>query len=254
MWSIGISTSPCEDAARIGYDQRQINRLVIRTAQYFLDRDMRVIFGHDWRADGVMMAIAKFAIMVASSIAGCEEENRREPTRMLNIVPTGQNQLSCAAIKTEQASGGVIHVVSAKDSHDSPHIPSMDSSKWCRKDLQSDDRKTELTAFRHLLTDLLSPGCRICLGGKLDGYEGSMPGIIEEARLAIKLKKPLFLLGGYGGATRLFGETDQVGKSEYWKSDNGLDDHAKRELFNTTDIERALRIISNGIRTLDSRS
>ena len=53
MWSVGISVSPCEDATRIDYDTRQINRIVIRMAQYFLDRDMRVIFGHDWREDGV---------------------------------------------------------------------------------------------------------------------------------------------------------------------------------------------------------
>ena len=54
MWSVGISVSPCEEAARLGYDERQINRIVIRMAQYFLDQNMRVIFGHDWREDGVM--------------------------------------------------------------------------------------------------------------------------------------------------------------------------------------------------------
>jgi len=66
MWSIGISVSPCSDAEKIGYDNRQINRIVVRAAQFFLNRDMQVIFGHDWRKDGVMEAIAKFAIKVAS--------------------------------------------------------------------------------------------------------------------------------------------------------------------------------------------
>ena len=53
MWSVGISVSPSSEAERLGYDERQINRIVIRMAQFFLDRDMRVIFGHDWREDGV---------------------------------------------------------------------------------------------------------------------------------------------------------------------------------------------------------
>lgn len=53
----------------IGYDDRQINRIVIRMAQYFLDRDMRVIFGHDWREDGVMWAVADFAAVVAARTA-----------------------------------------------------------------------------------------------------------------------------------------------------------------------------------------
>ena len=58
--SVGISVSPCEDAATLGYDDRQINRIVIRIAQYFLDKDMRVIFGHDWREDGVMRGGGQF--------------------------------------------------------------------------------------------------------------------------------------------------------------------------------------------------
>ena len=54
------SVSECEEAQRIGYDTRQINRIVIRMANFFLDQDMQVIFGHDWREDGVMRAIANF--------------------------------------------------------------------------------------------------------------------------------------------------------------------------------------------------
>lgn len=40
---------------------------------------------------------------------------------------------------------------------------------------------------------------RICAGGKLIGYKGCMPGVLEEILIAIKHKKPLFLLGGFGG-------------------------------------------------------
>ena len=66
MWSVGISVSPCRDAKRVGYDSSQIDRIVIRMAQYFLARNMRVIFGHDWREDGVMRAVADYASKVAS--------------------------------------------------------------------------------------------------------------------------------------------------------------------------------------------
>ena len=69
MWSVNISVSSCEDAARLGYDDRQINRVVVRMAQYFLDHDMRVIFGHDWREYGVMRAVADFA----GTVAACAE-------------------------------------------------------------------------------------------------------------------------------------------------------------------------------------
>lgn len=40
---------------------------------------------------------------------------------------------------------------------------------------------------------------RVCAGGRLHGYKGKMPGVLEEVILAIQLRKPLFLLGAFGG-------------------------------------------------------
>ena len=79
---MGISVSPCEDAAKIGYDDRQINRIVIRMAQYFLDRDTRVIFGHGWREDGGMRTVADFAAVVAARTAAEMEERLEEGQRI----------------------------------------------------------------------------------------------------------------------------------------------------------------------------
>lgn len=90
-------------------------------------------------------------------------------------------------------------------------------------------------------------GCRICLGGKMTGYEGIEPGVIEEARFALEFDKPLYLMGGFGGATRWFGEKSADKSIDYWEKSNGLDENNKRELFETTDVERALRLIRAGI-------
>lgn len=120
MWSVGISVSPCADAARIGYDERQINRIVIRMAQYFIDQNMRVIFGHDWREDGVMRAVADFAEAVAARAGSVREgSDDRQPgwtdrdpkPRMLNVVPTGKESLSRTALEAHRDSGGVLDVI-----------------------------------------------------------------------------------------------------------------------------------------------
>lgn len=42
---------------------------------------------------------------------------------------------------------------------------------------------------------------RICAGGRHSGYKGIMPGVLEEIILALELKRPIFLLGGFGGVT-----------------------------------------------------
>ncbi len=42
--------------------------------------------------------------------------------------------------------------------------------------------------------------CRVLVGGKLRGFLGAMPGVIEEAILAVEHRKPVYLAGGFGGA------------------------------------------------------
>jgi SLOG cluster2 len=41
---------------------------------------------------------------------------------------------------------------------------------------------------------------RVILGGKTSGFSGFMPGIFEEALVTLEVRKPLYLLGGFGGA------------------------------------------------------
>jgi len=43
---------------------------------------------------------------------------------------------------------------------------------------------------------------RIMMGGRTIGFKGKYPGLVEEALLTLQAKKPLFLLGGYGGASQ----------------------------------------------------
>jgi hypothetical protein len=56
-----------------------------------------------------------------------------------------------------------------------------------------------LTAMREEMTRQI--GARVLLGGKQTGFSGRYPGLAEEAYLAVKAGKPLYLLGGFGGCT-----------------------------------------------------
>lgn len=46
---------------------------------------------------------------------------------------------------------------------------------------------------------IASSTVRICAGGKLSGYKGKMPGVLEEIVLSLNLQKPTFLIGAFGG-------------------------------------------------------
>jgi hypothetical protein len=42
---------------------------------------------------------------------------------------------------------------------------------------------------------------RVLLGGQVTGFKGKYPGLFEEALLAMRSGKPLYLIGGFGGCT-----------------------------------------------------
>ncbi len=58
-----------------------------------------------------------------------------------------------------------------------------------------------LTAMREEMSR--STDARLLLGGRLTGYKGKYPGLVEEAFIAMRNEKPLFLIGGFGGCPKV---------------------------------------------------
>ncbi len=56
-----------------------------------------------------------------------------------------------------------------------------------------------LTNLRTYMT--ANTDARIVIGGKRAGFLGAMPGILEEILFSLENRKPLYLAGGFGGAT-----------------------------------------------------
>jgi SLOG cluster2 len=61
-------------------------------------------------------------------------------------------------------------------------------------------RAADLDAMRAAMEEAVSS--RIVIGGRVVGYSGSKPGILQEALLSLKKRHALFPLGGFGGAAR----------------------------------------------------
>ena len=66
-------------------------------------------------------------------------------------------------------------------------VPTVD--QWC----------AGLTAMREVMRE--NTDLRILVGGRVEGYQGAMPGIAEEALLSLSSGQALFLVGSFGGCT-----------------------------------------------------
>lgn len=65
-------------------------------------------------------------------------------------------------------------------------------------DPSADERVRSLTGLRTYMT--ANTSARIAIGGKRAGFQGDMPGILEEVLFALERRQPLYLAGGFGGA------------------------------------------------------
>jgi hypothetical protein len=70
---------------------------------------------------------------------------------------------------------------------------------------------------------------RVVLGGKKDHFAGFLPGIFEETLATLEAGRPLYLLGGFGGATEILAQTILAApdaprptefSTEYYKKNN----------------------------------
>lgn len=105
---------------------------------------------------------------------------------------------------------------------------------------------------------------RIILGGRVEGFKGRMPGIAEEALVALSVRQPLFLLGGFGECARdiacdLSLIADTLRPRAPWASrsafagfnasslNNGLDAEENAVLATTVHIDQAVTLVLRGL-------
>jgi hypothetical protein len=75
-----------------------------------------------------------------------------------------------------------------------------------------------LSAMRAYVS--LHSDARILVGGKLANYQGSLPGVIEEAILTAEAGKALLVAGGFGGAAAAISNALDLATSNAWQPTN----------------------------------
>lgn len=119
-----------------------------------------------------------------------------------------------------------------------------------------------LAAMRRTVND--ATDARIIAGGQVADFKGVLPGIAEEALLAMNSGKPLFVLGGFGGCAsdiaNSLGLSRGLGQSKrHWagreafhpqcldRLSNGLSDDENRTLAETPHVDEAITLILRGL-------
>lgn len=170
---IAFSISNPSDVELYGGSNLLLNDLIMEIARYILACKGHIVYGGDLRKSGFTESFLEAATSYI-------EDNK------IDYVVT--NYLSSSEIITKEDflrySQKKVNLI---------QVPFLEKYKEVRRKVND---LSSMRTERNKNTNVL-----IVAGGKISGYSGIIPGILEEVLLAIKKKIPIYLLGGFGGMT-----------------------------------------------------
>ncbi len=199
---VGISISESEEMERLGFDRREMNRCVVRLSELLLAAGARLAFGHDWRPGGVMEAVAALAVRYFNVRRNDEGRPLSEAPIINRVEWTRQPFLA----EVRRRDPGVAEEWPAEPPPMARLLEGIVDARAARQPASSSSSHEQavadgLTEMRKELAELCH--LRICLGGKVTGYSGRKPGIVEEAWLTLERGRPVLASTVFGGASRV---------------------------------------------------
>ncbi len=266
---VGISISGGAHLAGLGLTEDSVNEATRRLAEALLSRGAAVVFGHDWRPEGVMAEVFRLALEYRSAGDG---------PRLINYLPW-PGEPSASPEELEQVASVLeVRRVERPEALMGDQDPAVSQA-------------LALTQLRRVLAEVCS--ARICLGGKLSEFEGWMPGVMEEAWLTLLAAKErkdqggkaLYVSALLGGAAAALVEAldggdwdERLGQPaperreslagsvpkempEFIREEgmrlllegNGLDKKENRALFRASDLETVVVLVLRGLSRLAER-
>jgi len=204
--TIGLSISESADLRVLGFDEMHLRDALIEFTRQLLARDAAVAYGGDLRAGGFTQVL--FDLVRAHNSSGAPEAYR--PVH--NYVAWPLHLKVDEDAEAELIKVGQLHRVPLPD--DLKTDLGVDPGEFLKPDT-TENRYVwarSLTAMRERMNE--QTDARVLMGGKTSGYTGKYPGLLEEAYLALRASKPLFLLGAFGGCTRAVIELVEGGRPE----------------------------------------
>lgn len=183
---LSISESPDDDLAARGLGRMHLDHAFVEIARHLLAAGASLTYGGDHR-------VAGFSQILFDLVRTYDLPDKPDPERIRNYLAwplyLSLKAADRAALKTVAK---IIEVPPPADLN-------LDAKTFIAPDTAEGRRIWSrcLTAMRHRMND--QTDARIFLGGRLTGFKGKYPGLVEEAHLALIVGKPVFLLGGFGG-------------------------------------------------------
>lgn len=193
--AVAISISESPDMPALGLTDQHLRDAMAEVARHLLALGARLIYGGDLRAQGFTELLFE---LVARHRRDADANDERPSVSNYLAWPV-HIALPASDLETLADDLSETAELICLDLNGAVLSPSTRAALAPRQ-ATDEEWSRGLTEMRRVLQEISD--ARIVLGGRVDRYKGSMPGIAEEALQSLQNRQPLFLLGGFGGCAR----------------------------------------------------
>lgn len=188
---IAISISESEDLEYLGMSEIHLKDSITEFARHILVQGGTIVYGGDLRKEGFTEKFSELSFQYRN-----KKDSKRFPfinffayPIFCNLTPLveaeyGKNKVKIVKIKPDDRFNLV-----ESEYRFVPPFPVENAYLWAKC----------LTKMRIDMNKQID--ARILIGGRNEGFKGKYAGIVEEAYIALKSNKPIYLVGMFGGAT-----------------------------------------------------
>lgn len=188
---VAISVSTSEELERLGMSENHIADISVELARYLMVNGASMIYGGDLRQGGYTELFSELSWQykfLADKV-----------NRFINYFPFPNSKLVSVDVKAEFVAKQVTPIVIPPPAK----LGAIEIDRAYDPANSVGDRFIFAECFADMrLIMAKESDARILVGGKQRNYLGFIPGIVEEAYQSIIAGKPLYIIGGFGGAAR----------------------------------------------------
>lgn len=186
---LGISVSESADLSRLGLLESHFRLALAEITRCVLVSGGNLAYGGHLNPKGY----------TAFMIHELERYSRRDRPLRICLSWSEHRTLPLTRLAAENRALGLYASIVYLDSEGNETRADTDRGEEPPGALDGDTAARSLTGLRRYMAAHTQG--RVFLGGKRDGFEGEMPGVLEEAIISLEYGQPIYLAAGLGGIT-----------------------------------------------------
>jgi hypothetical protein len=186
--SVGLSVSESTDLSRLGLVENHFRLALAEIARTVLVSGGSIFYGGHLRPDG-------YTVFLLDEL---QKYGRRDRPLKVCLSWTEHQHMSRRDIEFQQENVGLFGELVFLSPEGKP-ITFTEAQSAEPQAFTSEEKAQALSGLRQYLA--INTNARVVLGGKREGFQGAMPGLVEETIFSVQARKPLYLAGGFRGVT-----------------------------------------------------